>query len=171
MRPFSTSIPRASAKTGGNLTYHLSAAYSDKKHKLDLSHNHFTYSPSSKDNRGRAKSGQDSYFIAPVGETSTLAFGVVDGVGGWEESGVDPADFAHGLCDYMADAARRFGGQRGPKPVELLDEGYEQVMKDESIAAGGCTACIATVTDSGLLSVAKYVFSLLHPILQYANEW
>lgn len=103
-----------------------------------------------------------------MGESGNLAFGVVDGVGGWEESGVDPADFAHGLCGFMAEAARRVGngGQKGaPKPVALLDEGYKEVMKDESIAAGGCTACVATVTPSGVLSVAKSVFTLLPPTL------
>jgi protein phosphatase PTC7 len=96
-----------------------------------------------------------------------MAFGVVDGVGGWEESGVDPADFAHSLCDYMADAAGRYpygsdkqpargvSGNSGPKPVELLEAGYEKVMEDPGVPAGGCTACIATVTASGTLNVAK----------------
>lgn len=101
-----------------------------------------------------------------------MAFGVVDGVGGWEESGVDPADFAHSLCDYMADAAARYpygvdkparGGSL--RPVELLDMGYEKVMEDPAIPAGGCTACIATASTGGLLNVAKYVSYTLHPNL------
>ena len=92
-----------------------------------------------------------------------MAFGVVDGVGGWEESGVDPADFAHSLCDYMADAAARYPygferlpkGMNGLRPVELLDLGYDKVMQDPAVPAGGCTACIATATTAGVLNVAK----------------
>ena len=111
--------------------------------------------------------------MAPVGEGGSIAFGVVDGVGGWEESGVDPADFAHGLCEYMSDAARGFpygiesaakkdagnvDSMKGVlKPVDLLEVGYERVMDDERIPAGGCTACIGTLSPAGLLSVAKCV--------------
>ena len=83
-----------------------------------------------------------------------MAFGVVDGVGGWEESGIDPADVAHSLCDYMADAAARYPygfeklqkGSNSLRPVELLDLGYEKVMANEAITGGGCTACIATAS-------------------------
>jgi hypothetical protein len=174
LRAFSTSAPRSSTTPSYN--YSVSAAYSDKRHKLDLARNHFSYSPLSRishitppeTERPRAASGQDAYFISGIGETSSLAFGVVDGVGGWEESGVDPADFAHSLCDYMADAAARYpyglekvgkSSAGSVRPVELLDVGYERVMDDKAIAAGGCTACVATVTGSGQLSVAKYVYT------------
>jgi protein phosphatase PTC7 len=89
-----------------------------------------------------------------------VAFGVIDGVGGWETSGVDPADFAHGLGDYMASAAALWpeGFQdtaNVAKPKELLDIGYQRVMTDKSIAAGGSTACLATASPEGLLETAK----------------
>lgn len=91
-----------------------------------------------------------------------MAFGVVDGVGGWEESGIDPADFSHGLCGYMADAAMHYpddfgkaGQGQAPRPQDILDLGYSKVMDDASIGGGGSTACIATLSTDGLLHVAK----------------
>jgi protein phosphatase PTC7 len=173
LRAFSTTTPRTSAAPPFH--YSISAAFSDKRQKLNLSRNVYTHDPfgrtkqdsdTDKRKRSRPKSGQDAFFISPIGESHDMAFGVVDGVGGWEESGVDPADFAHGLCEHMANAASRYPqgfqklsqGQQ-PRPVELLDVGYDKVMEDASISAGGCTACIATASTSGLLHVAKYVES------------
>jgi protein phosphatase PTC7 len=172
LRAFSTSLPRTSQ--AASYTYSVSAAYSDKKHQLDLSRNVYTHDPLRKHTKSgaasekdrskvsRAKSGQDAFFISSLGESNNMAFGVVDGVGGWEQSGVDPADFAHSLCDYMASAASDYpqsfkDASQEPqlRPIELLDMGYDKVMSDLSIPAGGCTACIATASTSGLLHVAK----------------
>ncbi|KIW04117.1 uncharacterized protein PV09_04927 [Verruconis gallopava] len=171
LRAFSTSPAKNS--TPAPFTYSISASYSDKRQNLDLSRNIFSFDPSSRKSsasahaeaeepRPRVQSGQDAFFISSIGETNNVAFGVVDGVGGWEESGVDPADFAHSLCDYMADAALRYPHgfdkvSRGQllQPVDLLDIGYDQVMADPAIPAGGCTACIATASSNGLLNVAN----------------
>lgn len=155
-------------------SYSISAAYSDKKHPLDPSRNIYTFDPfnqvtktvsdisSKKHKSTRPQSGQDSFFISSINSTGSLAFGVVDGVGGWETSGVDPADFAHGLCDYMSIAAAGWPGDfenstAVAKPRELLEIGYQRVMDDDSIPGGGSTACIATVSPEGVLEAAKYV--------------
>ena len=43
----------------------------------------------------RPASGQDAFFISRIGTSpGEVALGVADGVGGWMDSGVDPADFS-----------------------------------------------------------------------------
>ena len=89
---------------------------------------------------------------------------VTDGVGGWEESGVDPADFSHGLCGYMEARARgvRAGTEERLGPVEVLQAGYDDVMADRGVEAGGSTACVAVGRSDGELEVAKYAIPI-HP--------
>lgn len=82
---------------------------------------------------------------------------------GWEESGVDPADFAHGLCDYMSMASRDYpasfgGGQNAPyplRPLSILEMGYQQVLSEPRIHAGGSTACVGVANTQGELEVAN----------------
>jgi protein phosphatase PTC7 len=57
------------------------------------------------DKRTRPVSGQDAFFISRVGKSKDVAFRVADGVGGWDDTNIDPADFSHQLYDYMAYAA------------------------------------------------------------------
>ena len=180
-RLFSSSSSAAAAqqqpKTNPTrFTYGLSASYSAKRQRLDPERNLYTYDPYvrvsktatelrndasvKQDRTTRPQSGQDAFFISPIAQTDAIAFGVVDGVGGWEESGVDPADFAHGLCDYMSAAARSFpngfNSTSGlPPPKEILQLGYDKVSDDAAIEAGGSTACIATLDARGRLDVAN----------------
>ena len=73
------------------------------------------------------------------------------------ESGIDPADFSHGLCERMrvrALAAEERGEER-VRPGHLLDKAYKDVSNDSSIVGGGSTACIAVGRDDGILEVAK----------------
>lgn len=159
-------------------SYCISASYSDKKKPLDPSRNIHThdqtgqtvkdaYLPLNKEQKlARPKSGQDSFFIARINKSEHTALAVVDGVGGWEASGVDPADFAHSLCEYMSSAASTFPsqsetkGSQIPNPQELLKIGTDRVMADKTVHAGGSTACVATISSSGVLEVAKYVQNL-----------
>lgn len=110
------------------------------------------------DKRKRPRSGQDSFFFSQVGTTQTTTFGVMDGVGGWTQSGIDPADFSHGVCEYMACAARAWpleGKTRSLHPKNLLQLGYDEVIKDESIVGGGSTACLAVAEPDGNVEVAN----------------
>ncbi|OCL01837.1 5-azacytidine resistance protein azr1 [Glonium stellatum] len=154
-------------------SYYVAASYSAKGHRLDPEHNLYTYNtprqPNGKptdikkckqqrDKRVRPRSGQDAFFVGRVGNSGALAFGVADGVGGWSESGVDPADFAHGLCEYMACAARAFPGDSKSSPLhprDLLQAGYDEVMQDKAIIGGGSTACMALAEPNGLVEVAN----------------
>ena len=98
-----------------------------------------------------------------------VAFAVVDGVGGWQDSGVDPANFSHSLCEYMAASCSAKLANDAPsrlRPVELLDAGYSGVMADANVHAGGSTACVGVASADGILEIAKYVspfFLVLFP--------
>ncbi|KAK8163006.1 phosphatase 2C-like domain-containing protein [Phyllosticta citrichinensis] len=159
-RLFGTTARNASQNS--SFTYHISASYTAKGVRYSPERNLFNHNPfvrlTGKGGKRRPLSGQDAFFVNQIGDSGAVAFGVADGVGGWVESGVDPADFAHGLCDYMAVAANGYpeGFADGPlHPKDLLQIGYENVMKDDSILGGGSTACIAAAEEDGTVEVAN----------------
>lgn len=91
-------------------------------------------------------------------ESSDVAFGIADGVGGWVDSGVDPADFSHGFCNYMAYAAYTYKPDAGKPSLgarSLMQRGYEDICDDGSVRAGRSTACVAIARESGKLEVAN----------------
>ncbi|KAL3475390.1 protein serine/threonine phosphatase 2C [Aspergillus californicus] len=110
--------------------------------------------------RQRPDSGEDAFFVSKIGRPETpdnsIAFAIADGVGGWAESRVDPADFSHGLCGYMAQTALDWA-----QPAEqlrakvLLQKGYDQLVADESINAGGSTASVGVGFDDGRVELAN----------------
>ena len=147
------------------VTYNAAASFSGKHRKFDPTTNVFHFNPYNhiQPQRKRPKSkrpdsGQDAFFISRLGDTNAIAFGIADGVGGWEESGVDPADFSHSFCDNMASVAweHRAADFRVPlSPRALMQMGYDDVCKDRSIHAGGSTACVAIAWEDGTLDVAN----------------
>jgi protein phosphatase PTC7 len=108
--------------------------------------------------RNRPDSGEDAFFVGKVGDhANTYAFGVADGVGGWAESGVDPADFSHALCSYMAESALGWDAPADRlRARALMQMGYEKCTTDKSIFAGGSTASIGIAHEDGKLEMAKY---------------
>jgi protein phosphatase PTC7 len=154
-------------------SYHVAASYSAKQDRFNADANLFTnppYDPSkttianlkackdSINKRHRAKSGQDAFFFSQIGTTNATAFGVADGVGGWVESGLDPADFSHGLCEYMTCAARSWpqgSNTTSLHPKDLLQVAYDEVTEDDSIEGGGSTACLAIAEPDGNVEVAN----------------
>ncbi|GAB1199478.1 hypothetical protein APSETT444_008828 [Aspergillus pseudonomiae] len=106
----------------------------------------------------RPDSGEDAYFVSRVGQhdNGAVAFAVADGVGGWAESRVDPADFSHALCGYMAESALDWNAPAEQlRAKSLLQAGYDQVVADESIRAGGCTASVGIGLDDGRVELAN----------------
>ncbi|BAE58882.1 serine/threonine protein phosphatase [Aspergillus flavus] len=106
----------------------------------------------------RPDSGEDAYFVSRVGQhdNGAVAFAVADGVGGWAESRVDPADFSHALCGYMAQSALDWDAPAEQlRAKALLQAGYDQVVADESIRAGGCTASVGVGLDDGRVELAN----------------
>ncbi|KAF2400459.1 protein serine/threonine phosphatase 2C [Trichodelitschia bisporula] len=168
-----SSTPRAASTPAppSPLTYGISAAYCAKRSSTILTQ---PFDPSARPytstqahklplrtrRKTRPASGQDAFFVATAPGARALALGVVDGVGGWENEGVDPADFAHSMCEHMASAAERFpeGFEPPPRtlaPRALMETAYEKVLADREIAAGGSTACVAVIDSAGTMDAAN----------------
>jgi len=166
--------------------YNVAASYIAKGLLYDPSTHVFHFDPYNRvqpPKPGRAKSsrpksGQDAFFVSRVGSSpGEVALGVADGVGGWMDSGVDPADFSHAFCDYMAAAAHEYKPGAGSPPLtarQLMQKGYEAVCHDPTIKAGGSTAIVGLLGESGTLEVANlgdsgFVLLRLNGV-QYSSE-
>ncbi|KAI5304792.1 hypothetical protein KEM56_005921 [Ascosphaera pollenicola] len=134
--------------------------------------------------RSRPDSGEDAFFVSKVGvgrgvdrarddgdarregygstvaattaDEGAITFGVADGVGGWANSGVDPADFSHALCTYMADSALHW--REKPEKLtgrQLIQLGYEKSLNDKSLFAGGSTASLGVAWETGELELTN----------------
>lgn len=173
LRSFHSTSHNWRSANAPQFTYHVAASYSAKQDRFNAEQNVYTrppYDPAKSkvwdwqeckeavDKRRRAKSGQDAFFFSQVGDTESIAFGVADGVGGWVESGLDPADFSHGLCEYMACAARSWPhgfNTTSLHPKDLMQVAYDEVTEDASIEGGGSTACLAVANPNGNVEVAN----------------
>ncbi|KAL9017234.1 MAG: hypothetical protein Q9185_005437 [Variospora sp. 1 TL-2023] len=171
---------RASYSSAGpsNVTYKIGAAFVGKGRNFDVKQSVFAFEPNRQSlNKqpftGRGVSGQDAFFISSVGDAGSTAFGVADGVGGWADSGIDPSDFSHGLCRYMAKNAiasqENYLGSR-----QLLERAYQNVVADKEITGGGSTACVAVGDSLGSLEVANlgdsgFVQLRLNAVHYYSN--
>lgn len=98
--------------------------------------------------------GEDSFFVSPS------IVGVADGVGGWNENGVDPGEISRSL---MRNASL-FVKKNADANVEVttsnvLAYGYKQALLDDNVEAGSTTACIVRVKESDAGT----------PILEYSN--
>lgn len=163
-------------------TYHIAASYIGKDKPYDPSTHIFHFNPYNRvqppprkrSKRARPESGQDAFFVTRLSNdasSSVVALGVADGVGGWMDSGVDPADFSHGFCDYMAAAAYAYPHPPPPPTDEstsastpppppltarsLMQAGYEAICADPAVPAGGSTAIVSLLDPSGTLEVAN----------------
>ena len=64
-----------------------------------------------------------------------MSLGIADGVGGWEESGVDPSHFSQAFMYYCREAVRK-GEVKEGSPREVMQKGYEGVTKEKGVLAG-----------------------------------
>jgi len=165
MRCFSTSTD----KTGhGNnkFVYNVAASYISKGIPFNPATHIFQFNPYNRvqppkpgrEKSSRPESGQDAFFVSRLGNSpGGVALGVADGVGGWMDSGVDPADFSHAFCDYMAAAALEYkpGSGSALTARQLMQKGYEAVCYDPAIKAGGSTAIVGLLDETGTLEVAN----------------
>ncbi|KAF7554650.1 hypothetical protein G7046_g6759 [Stylonectria norvegica] len=145
-------------------SYHIASSFIAKDRPYDPTTHVFHYNPYNRiqppRNRrpsARPESGHDAFFVSRVNDSGSVAFGLADGVGGWVESGVDPADFSHGFCDYMAVAAYEHQPSVDPPLTarRLMQKGYDAICHDRSLSAGGSTACVAVAAPDGTLDVAN----------------
>ncbi|KAG5983506.1 hypothetical protein E4U55_008028 [Claviceps digitariae] len=155
----STSSPSSS-----RFSYHIAASFIGKDRPFDPSSHVFHFNPYNRIQAPRTRrrssrpdSGHDAFFVSRVQDTGSIAFGVADGVGGWVDSGVDPADFSHGFCDYMAASAHAHEAGKTARLTaqRLMQQGYEAICNDRSVQAGGSTACVGVAAPDGTFDVAN----------------
>lgn len=173
-RYLSSAHAELSKPGNGKFVYNVAASYIAKGKNYDPATHVFHFNPYNRvqpPKPGKAKSlrpesGQDAFFVSRLGTNpGEVALGVADGVGGWMDSGVDPADFSHAFCDYMATAAFEHwpaengkAKKNGSSPLtarRLMQMGYEAVCHDPAIKAGGSTAIVGLLHDGGTLEVAN----------------
>lgn len=156
-----------------HISLHIAAASSGKGRKYEPEKSTIDYVPGSdttlgievegntyQKRRSRPDSGEDAYFVANVGgDHNVVALGVCDGVGGWQDQGINPADFSHGMCSYMAQTAQSWGNNSSQSetlhPKRLLNVGYDATLRDSQIRAGGATACVAVTDGTGRMRTAN----------------
>ncbi|PYH94811.1 protein serine/threonine phosphatase 2C [Aspergillus ellipticus CBS 707.79] len=163
-RPLDSATPR--------ISYRVAASSSTKGRQFHPARNSYNFNPEKKEaigvtldtqdraiqRRKRPDSGEDAFFVSRIGSkpNRAVAFAVADGVGGWAESRVDPADFSHALCGYMARSALAWDSSAEElRPKNLLQAGYDQVVADDSIQAGGSTASVGVGLDDGRVELAN----------------
>lgn len=98
--------------------------------------------------------GEDSYFL------SSRIVGVADGVGGWNENGVDPGEISRCLMRNAGQFVKQQAElKKDVSTLQVLAHGYEQALRDDSVEAGSTTACIIKVKEA---ADGK-------PVLEYTN--
>jgi protein phosphatase PTC7 len=101
-----------------------------------------------------ATCGEDSFFLTPD------VVGVADGVGGWNENGVDPGKISRSLMRNAAVFVRQqSASNEAVTTQQVLAHGYKQALLDDEVEAGSTTACIVRLKQS---PEGK-------PVLEYSN--
>lgn len=148
-------------------TYHIAAASAAKRtspRPAKLGSDYWLYASTGTNSNPpylrstKVDSGEDAFFATTIGSsTNHVAFGVADGVGGWQDQGVDPSAFSHGLCGLMAGTAylHEMDGKGPLKPQQLLQTAYDAVIANPRIQAGGCTASLAVLDGAGTMEAAN----------------
>ncbi|GAA6012415.1 hypothetical protein JCM10207_007079 [Rhodosporidiobolus poonsookiae] len=107
-----------------------------------------------------------------------VVMGIADGVGGWEESGVDPSHFSQALMYFARERVRLSASSASEQPSspsqsgwawpaeekqrngerlrELLRGAFEDVKGEKAIVAGSSTACLLALdAETGMLHAAN----------------
>ena len=87
------------------------------------------------------KGGEDAFFVAE----DVNAFGVADGVGGWDQYGVDPAEYSRQLASYVG-AGLKQRGEGACDTVEVLAESYDRIDVE-----GSSTICFGKIIGGELM--------------------
>jgi len=156
--------PSSTVTSYPSFSYRIGASFSAKGRRFNPKEDTFSFDPTSERDvyTGRPNSGQDAFFVSNTGPSGRngnrrkVAFGVTDGVGGWADSGIDSADFSHGLCKQMSYVASDvLILDTGNEPEDLLEQAYNEIVRGGNIVGGGSTACVAVGDEDGSMSVAK----------------
>ncbi|KAF7322972.1 Protein phosphatase [Mycena chlorophos] len=80
-----------------------------------------------------------------------FVFAVADGVSGWSDQGIDPAQFSQALLYYA-----HLHSSTAPHPRDCLEQAYDSLLADNQVNLGSSTACILSLdAASGLLTSAN----------------
>lgn len=163
-----TTETSSGVRQASSFTYRLAAASSPKRappRPPRLGKDYWNYASTQSNTKPpylastKQFSGEDSFFVTTIGDSKhDVAFGVADGVGGWQESGVDPSVYSQALSGLMAGSAKIYEEHANGHPLrpkDLLQTAYDAVMGNPRIQAGGCTASLAVVSKDGSMESAK----------------
>jgi len=93
------------------------------------------------------KLGEDAYYMSPNGRILAVA----DGVGGYNEIGIDPAPFATGLMASVGRFAMDAIVARSPlSALSLMSHAYRRVLNLH--IKGGSTACVLVIAPGKISS-------------------
>ncbi|KAJ2743625.1 Protein phosphatase PTC7 [Coemansia sp. BCRC 34301] len=91
--------------------------------------------------------GEDSLFHARAKQN--LLYGVADGVGGWNESGIDPSIFSRSLTAYLTDSAQRtflLHDSDEADPGDVMRRAFAKMRRDVVPAYGSATALVLSLS-------------------------
>ncbi|OJJ88842.1 type 2C protein phosphatase PTC7 [Aspergillus glaucus CBS 516.65] len=174
----STHLRASNPASPARINYNVAVSSSGKGNRFHPVRNAFNFDSAAQDSLGltiaeknpyqrrkkRPDSGADAFFVSKIGHdqqtekntNGALAFAVADGVGGWEEHRVDPGDFSHGLCGYMAESALSWPSPADKlRPRQILEMGYDRVIDDQAIPAGASTAHVGVALPDGRVELAN----------------
>lgn len=101
--------------------------------------------------------GEDSLFHSRLNHN--LTFGVCDGVGGWNESGIDPSIFSRSLTAYLSAMAQRtflLHESDEIEPQDTLGQAFAAMRMDSVPAYGSATALAMNLSmATGMLRSAQ----------------
>ncbi|EFW22154.1 hypothetical protein D8B26_001126 [Coccidioides posadasii str. Silveira] len=158
------------ASSRARMSYRIAVSSSGKGRRFSPDRNVCSFDPETQDAIGlqqgrnylerklsRPDSGEDAFFVSKIDHhPNAFAFGVADGVGGWTQSGVDPADFSHSFCSYLAECALKWDASAHElRARALMQMGYERTLADRTIFAGSSTACIGVACEDGTVQLAN----------------
>ncbi|CAG8599636.1 629_t:CDS:2 [Funneliformis mosseae] len=99
---------------------------------------------------GKVDAGEDAFFY--VGTNNGVALGVADGVGGWSQMGVDPANFSWALMDNAASVAKDNAPDLSPF---IAPSGYNDILDAKQILSGAFDNLIKSgKVKAGILNAA-----------------
>jgi len=89
------------------------------------------------------KGGEDAYYISKDG----LSYGIFDGVGGWAQYEIDPANYSRKLAEGCKNVANSITGNKNSSFI--LTSGFEHAKN----TLGSSTACVISINDNVLHGV------------------
>lgn len=84
---------------------------------------------------------------APSGASTRLVLGIADGVGGWQDQGIDPSAFSQALMYHAAQHAASLPetSTKGDLARAVMQRAFDDTLRMDAVKAGSSTALVASV--------------------------